>query len=111
MAKMINTKYGYVTPQEAEMDARLDKWMKRRAKQHGAFSLDKNKKVVIIMNKVLLKKLNTEYDELTDKIAKAWPAASNLDIPDEQRQLIGIQARAMETYAQVLAIRIRLLEK
>ncbi|WP_072533287.1 HNH endonuclease [Lactiplantibacillus plantarum] len=45
MAKMINTKYGYVTPQEAEMDAHLDKWMKRRAKQHGAFSLDKNKEV------------------------------------------------------------------
>ncbi|MCG0674624.1 hypothetical protein [Lactiplantibacillus plantarum] len=44
MAKMINTKYGYVTPQEAEMDAHLDKWMKRRAKQHGAFSLEKNKK-------------------------------------------------------------------
>jgi hypothetical protein len=50
MAKMINTKYGYVTPKEAEMDAHLDKWCKnrkRRAKQHGAFSLDKNKKVVI----------------------------------------------------------------
>ncbi|KZU85144.1 hypothetical protein [Lactiplantibacillus plantarum] len=45
MVKMINTKYGYVTPQEAEMDAHLDKWMKRRAKQHGAFSLDKNKEV------------------------------------------------------------------
>ncbi|MDX3785432.1 hypothetical protein [Lactiplantibacillus plantarum] len=45
MAKMINTKYGYVTPQEAEMDAHLDKWMKRRAKQHGAFSLEKNKEV------------------------------------------------------------------
>ena len=45
MAKMINTKYGYVTPQEAEMDAHLDKWMKRRAKQHGAFSLGKNKEV------------------------------------------------------------------
>ncbi|WP_260204824.1 hypothetical protein [Lactiplantibacillus plantarum] len=45
MAKMINTKYGYVTPQEAEMDAHLDKWMKRRAKQHGAFRLDKNKEV------------------------------------------------------------------
>ena len=41
MVKMINTKYGYVTPQEAEMDAHLDKWMKRRAKQHGAFSLHK----------------------------------------------------------------------
>ncbi|MDL2061539.1 hypothetical protein E2I17_06230 [Lactiplantibacillus plantarum] len=45
MVKMINTKYGYVTPQEAEMDAHLDKWMKRRAKQHGAFSLGKNKEV------------------------------------------------------------------
>ena len=45
MAKMINTKYGYVTPQEAEMDAHLDKWMKRRANKHGAFSLDKNKEV------------------------------------------------------------------
>ncbi|WP_426290333.1 hypothetical protein [Lactiplantibacillus plantarum] len=45
MAKMINTKYGYVTPQEAEMDAHLDKWMKRRAKQHGAFSLEKNKEM------------------------------------------------------------------
>lgn len=30
MAKMIKTKYGYVTPQEAEMDARLDKWYKDR---------------------------------------------------------------------------------
>lgn len=47
MAKMINTKYGYVTPQEAKMDAHLDKWMKRRASKHGAFSLEKNKKVVI----------------------------------------------------------------
>ncbi|WP_416589082.1 hypothetical protein [Lactiplantibacillus plantarum] len=45
MVKMINTKYGYVTPQEAEMDAHLDKWMKRRAKQYGAFRLDKNKEV------------------------------------------------------------------
>ncbi len=43
MVKMINTKYGYVTPQEAEMDAHLDKWMKRRAKQHGAFSLEKKR--------------------------------------------------------------------
>ncbi|MGA3475759.1 hypothetical protein ACA592_13070 [Lactiplantibacillus plantarum] len=44
MAKLINTKYGYVTPQEAEMDAHLDKWMKRRAKQHGAFSLDRKRR-------------------------------------------------------------------
>ncbi|MCM2585140.1 hypothetical protein NDQ54_03390 [Lactiplantibacillus plantarum] len=44
MVKMINTKYGYVTPQEAEMDAHLDKWMKRRAKQHGAFSLEKKRR-------------------------------------------------------------------
>lgn len=45
MAKMTNTKYGYVTPQEAEMDVHLDKWTKRRANKHGAFSLDKNKEV------------------------------------------------------------------
>ncbi|WP_200834794.1 hypothetical protein [Pediococcus acidilactici] len=44
MAKMTNTKYGYVTPQEAEMDAHLDKWMKRRAKQHGVFSLKKKRR-------------------------------------------------------------------
>ncbi|MCM6820030.1 hypothetical protein [Pediococcus pentosaceus] len=38
MAKMINTKYGYITPQEVEMDARLDKWYrdkKRREKKHA----------------------------------------------------------------------------
>ncbi len=42
MAKMINTKYGYITPQEVEMDARLDKWYrdkkrreKKRRKQHA----------------------------------------------------------------------------
>ncbi|WP_370923677.1 hypothetical protein AB9X87_10015 [Lactiplantibacillus plantarum] len=46
MAKLINTKYGYVTPQEAEIDAHLDKWMKRRAKQHGAFSLENKAKPV-----------------------------------------------------------------
>ena len=46
MVKLINTKYGYVTPQEAEMDAHLDKWMKRRAKQHGAFSLENKTKPV-----------------------------------------------------------------
>ena len=44
MVKMINTKYGYVTPQEAEMDAHLDKWMKRRATQLGAFSLEKKRR-------------------------------------------------------------------
>ena len=44
MPKLINTKYGYVTPQEAEMDAQLDKWMKRRANKHGAFSLDKKRR-------------------------------------------------------------------
>ncbi|WP_270759190.1 hypothetical protein [Lactiplantibacillus plantarum] len=46
MSRMINTKYGYVTPQEAEMDANLDKWMKRRAKQHGAFCLENKTKSV-----------------------------------------------------------------
>lgn len=51
MAKMIKTEYGYATPQEAEMDARLDKWYKnkkRRAKKHGVFSLDKNKEEAIM---------------------------------------------------------------
>lgn len=36
MAKMIKTEYGYTTPQEAKIDARLDKWYKDkkcRAKQ------------------------------------------------------------------------------
>lgn len=36
MEKMIKTEYGYATPQEEEMDARLDKWYrdrKRRAKK------------------------------------------------------------------------------
>lgn len=47
MAKMIKTEYGYATPQEAEMDARLDKWYKvkkrrekKRRKRHA-----KNKKM------------------------------------------------------------------
>ncbi|WGI46764.1 hypothetical protein [Lactiplantibacillus plantarum] len=44
MPKLINTKYGYVTPQEAEMDAHLDKWMKRRANKHGAFSFEKKQR-------------------------------------------------------------------
>lgn len=44
MAKLINTKYGYVTPQEAEMDAHLDKWMKRRANKRGAFRLEKKRR-------------------------------------------------------------------
>ncbi|MGA3231909.1 hypothetical protein ACA593_03870 [Lactiplantibacillus pentosus] len=51
MPKLINTKYGYVTPQEAEMDAHLDKWMKRRAKQHGAFSLDRKRRKQHTKNK------------------------------------------------------------
>ena len=48
MAKMIRSKYGYEPPEWVQADARLDKWYKdkkRRAKQHGAFSLDKNKEV------------------------------------------------------------------
>ena len=44
MAAMIHSKYGYEPPEWVQADAHLDKWMKRRAKQHGAFSLDKNKK-------------------------------------------------------------------
>mgnify|MGYP003365224959 CR=1 FL=1 len=45
MAKMTNTKYGYVTPQEAEMDAHLDKWMKRRAKHKRRKQYAKDKKM------------------------------------------------------------------
>ncbi|WP_259610106.1 hypothetical protein [Lactiplantibacillus plantarum] len=45
MALMINSKYGYVTPQEAEMDARLDKWMKHRAKHKRRKQHAKNKKM------------------------------------------------------------------
>ncbi|BBA81398.1 hypothetical protein [Lactiplantibacillus plantarum] len=49
MTQMIHSKYGYEPPEWVQADSRLDKWYKdkRRAKQHGAFSLDKNKKVVI----------------------------------------------------------------
>ena len=47
MAVMIHSKYGYEPPEWVQADSRLDKWYKdkRRAKQHGAFSLDKNKEV------------------------------------------------------------------
>ena len=45
MAKMINTKYGYVTPREAEMDAHLDKWMKCRAKHKRGKQYAKDKKM------------------------------------------------------------------
>lgn len=48
MAKMTNTKYGYVTPQEAEMDAHLDKWYKnrkRRAKHKRRKQHAKDKKM------------------------------------------------------------------
>ncbi|MCG0772126.1 prophage P2a protein 32 [Lactiplantibacillus plantarum] len=47
MTQMIHSKYGYEPPEWVQADAWLDKWCKdkRRAKQHGAFSLDKNKEV------------------------------------------------------------------
>ncbi|WP_436669531.1 hypothetical protein [Lactiplantibacillus plantarum] len=48
MPRMIHSKYGYEPPEWVQADSRLDKWCKdkkRRAKQHGAFSLDKNKEV------------------------------------------------------------------
>ncbi|RDF95011.1 hypothetical protein [Lactiplantibacillus plantarum] len=45
MAAMIHSKYGYEPPEWVQADAHLDKWMKRRAKQHGAFRLEKNKEV------------------------------------------------------------------
>lgn len=42
MAVMINSEYGYVTPQEAEMDARLDKWIEQQSK--GKHSQDEIKR-------------------------------------------------------------------
>ncbi|MEN8552123.1 hypothetical protein [Lactiplantibacillus plantarum] len=50
MAVMIHSKYGYELPEWVQADSQLDKWCKdkkRRAKKHGAFSLDKNKKATV----------------------------------------------------------------
>lgn len=47
MSRMIHSKYGYEPPEWVQADFRLDKWykdMKRRAKKHGAFNLDKELK-------------------------------------------------------------------
>lgn len=44
MEKMINTEYGYATPQEAEMDARLDKWYKNKQQSKGKHSQDEIKR-------------------------------------------------------------------
>ena len=46
MAKMIRSKYGYEPPEWVQADSRLDKWYKdkRRAKQHGAFILDRKRR-------------------------------------------------------------------
>ncbi|WAI57503.1 hypothetical protein [Lactiplantibacillus plantarum] len=49
MAVMIHSKYGYEPPEWVQADARLDRWYrdkKRRAKQHGAFSLENKTKPV-----------------------------------------------------------------
>lgn len=49
MAVMIHSKYGYEPPEWVQADSRLDKWYKdkkRRAKQHGAFSLENKAKAV-----------------------------------------------------------------
>ncbi|MCS6094141.1 hypothetical protein D5S09_15730 [Lactobacillus sp. LMY-20] len=48
MTQMIHSKYGYEPSEWVQADSRLDRWYKdkkRRAKQHGAFSLVKNKEV------------------------------------------------------------------
>ena len=46
MAVMIHSKYGYEPPEWVQADARIDRWYKkRRAKQHGAFSLAKSKEM------------------------------------------------------------------
>ncbi|OAZ74869.1 hypothetical protein [Lactiplantibacillus plantarum] len=47
MAAMIHSKYGYESPEWVQADARLDRWYKnrkRRAKQQGAFSLEKKRR-------------------------------------------------------------------
>ena len=44
--KMINCKYGYVSPTELKIFSELDRELEQkqcRAKQHGAFNLDENK--------------------------------------------------------------------
>ncbi|MDG6763110.1 hypothetical protein [Lactiplantibacillus plantarum] len=49
MPRMIHSKYGYEPPEWVQADAQLDKWYKdkkRRAKQHGAFSLENKAKAV-----------------------------------------------------------------
>ncbi|MCT3235336.1 hypothetical protein [Lactiplantibacillus plantarum] len=49
MSRMIHSKYGYEPPEWVQADARLDRWYKdkkRRAKQHGAFSLGNKTKPV-----------------------------------------------------------------
>ncbi|WP_251897737.1 hypothetical protein [Lactiplantibacillus paraplantarum] len=49
MSRPVHSKYGYEPPEWVQADSRLDKWCKnrkRRAKQHGAFSLDKKKKAI-----------------------------------------------------------------
>ena len=46
MTIMIHSNYGYEPAEWVQADAQLDRWYKdkkRRAKQHGAFSLDKIK--------------------------------------------------------------------
>ncbi|WP_436450686.1 hypothetical protein [Loigolactobacillus coryniformis] len=48
---MQHNKYGYVCSTETKIFSDLDKWLadkkkrERRAKKHGAFSLEKNKEV------------------------------------------------------------------
>ncbi|WP_178377586.1 hypothetical protein [Levilactobacillus brevis] len=50
---MQHTEYGYVSPAEDHCCRDLERWLadknkrERRAKKHGVFSLDKNKKVAI----------------------------------------------------------------
>ncbi|WP_076672691.1 hypothetical protein [Lactiplantibacillus plantarum] len=54
MAVMIRSKYRYEPPEWVQADSRLDKWCKnkkRRAKQHGAFSLEKKRRKQHAKNK------------------------------------------------------------
>lgn len=54
MTIMIHSNYVYEPPEWVQADARIDKWYKdkkRRAKQHGAFSLDKKRRKQRMMMK------------------------------------------------------------
>ncbi len=65
MSRMIHSKYGYEPPEWVQADAQLDRWYKdkkRRAKQHGAFSLGR---IVKLSATVCQKILHMGFHSLT----------------------------------------------